>query len=110
MKGLRPSLRERKRYIGFEVISEKEIEKKELIREIFTSATSLYGDKGVSECSPWLISFDGKRGILRCSHRMTDEARNVLASIDRINGGPVGIRVLTISGTIKGVRKKIKGL
>lgn len=108
MKILPSSLREKKRYIVFEVLSKKEAPKQDLIREIWNSAYSLYGDVGTSKIGLWLLIFDGKRGIVRCARDKTEEVRAILAAISRVNEDCVGISVLSVCGTIKGTKKFFK--
>jgi ribonuclease P/MRP protein subunit POP5 len=115
---LPPSLRERKRYLVCEVISEREIDKRELLKEIRDSTYSLYGDVGASESRIWLIEYDKKKdadtstdvgvGILRCAHDKVEEVRAALACIHSVNEARVGIRVVGISGTIKGATRLTK--
>jgi len=108
-----PTLRERRRYIVFEVMSEREIDKRELLKEIWNSVYSLYGDVGASKSKIWLIGYDEKkgtdigigRGILRCAHDKVEEVRAALACIHSVNDARVGIRVIGISGTIKGATR-----
>ncbi|NMX21289.1 hypothetical protein C5S30_02390 [ANME-1 cluster archaeon GoMg4] len=111
---LPPSLRERRRYLLFEVLCEREIDKRELLKEIWNSLYSLYGDVGASESKVWLIEYHkredansssgggGGVGILRCAHNKVEEVRASLACIHSINDARIGIRVIKISGTIKG--------
>ncbi|CAG0968498.1 hypothetical protein METP3_01290 [Methanosarcinales archaeon] len=101
-----PTLREKKRYIAFEINSEKTINRQELVREISNSIISLFGDKGASEINPSLMSFEGRFGILRCNREKTNETRAGLACINNIHGILVSIHVLGISGTIKGATEK----
>ena len=101
-----PTLREKKRYIAFEIMSEKTMNRQELVREILNSMISIYGDKGASEINPSLMSFDGKYGILRCEREKRVETRAGLACINNIHGIRVSILVLGISGTIKGATEK----
>ncbi|MHC1611017.1 MAG: Rpp14/Pop5 family protein [Candidatus Methanospirareceae archaeon] len=106
---LPPSLRERRRYLRFEVISEREIDKRELLKAIWDSLYGLYGDVVASESKIWLIEYHkGEKngvGILRCAHDKTDEVRASLACIHSVNGAQVGIRVIKTSGTIKGATR-----
>lgn len=102
---LPPSLRGRRRYLVFEVISEREIDKKALLKEIWNSVYSLYGDAGASESRIWLMEYDGGEGILRCAHDKVEEVRAALACIHSVNETRVGIRVIGISGTIKGATR-----
>jgi ribonuclease P/MRP protein subunit POP5 len=103
-----PSLRERRRYLLFEVLCEREIDKRDLLKEIWDSIYSLYGDVGASEIKVRLIEYQNGEermngvGILRCAHDKVEEARASLACIHSVNGARVGIRVIKISGTIKG--------
>ena len=55
-----PTLREKKRYIAFEINSEKLIYRQELVREISNSMISLFGDTGASQIRPALMSFEGR--------------------------------------------------
>ena len=115
---LLPSLRERRRYLRFTVIGEREIDKRELMKEIWNSIYSLYGDVGASECKLWLIEYrsstEGRNevgqssgsGILRCAHNKVEEVRASLACIHSVNGARVGIRVIRTSGSIKGVSRR----
>jgi ribonuclease P/MRP protein subunit POP5 len=107
MKVLPPTLREKKRYIIFEVCCKEKIESKELIKEILSSTRSLYGDLGMSKFNLWLISFDGRSCIIRCARDKTEDVRAALAAIDRINDQSIGISVLGISGTINGAKKRL---
>jgi ribonuclease P/MRP protein subunit POP5 len=112
-----PSLRERRRYLLFEVMSEREIDKRELMKEIWNSMYSLYGDVGASESKLWLIEYhtneqqnkkDAKSsvGILRCAHDKVEEVRASLACIHSVNDARVGIRVMRTSGSIKGASRR----
>jgi ribonuclease P/MRP protein subunit POP5 len=119
---LPPTLRERRRYLAFELISEREIDKRELLKEIRDSIYSLYGDTGASESKMWLIEYsknedaDGGTdrcrgvGILRCAHNKVEEVRAALACIHSASGVRLGIRVIGISGTIKGATRLTIGI
>ena len=101
-----PTLREKKRYLAFEINSDKIINRQELVREVSNSIISLFGDKGASEINPSLMSFEGRFGILRCAREKTNETRAALACINNIRTIRVSIHLLGISGTIKGATEK----
>lgn len=103
---LPPSLRERRRYILFEVMHEREItiDKRELLKAIWDSVYSLYGEVGASECRLWLIEYNKGVGILRCANGKVEEVRASLSCVHSVKGVQVGIRVKKISGTIRGAR------
>jgi ribonuclease P/MRP protein subunit POP5 len=102
-----PSLRDRRRYLVFELMSEREIDKWALLKEIRDSVFSLYGDVGVSESKIRLMEYtredtDRGMGILRCAHDKVEEVRAALACIHSANEARLSIRVIGTSGTIKG--------
>ncbi len=101
-----PTLRDKKRYIAFEIASGQTINRQQLFNEILTSFGSLFGDVGCSETALQLLSFDGKYGIIRCAREKTRETRAALACINSIRGFRVSILVMGISGTIKGATEK----
>lgn len=105
MKTLPSSMREKKRYLLFEILCEGEIDRQQFIREMWRSASSLYGDAEVSRLDLWLTSFNGNKGIIRCAHDKTEEVRALLAAISSINGNQAGIRVLKTSGTINTLKE-----
>ncbi|MHC1600381.1 MAG: Rpp14/Pop5 family protein [Candidatus Methanospirareceae archaeon] len=108
---LPPSLRERRRYLLFVVMCEREIDKRDLLKEIWDSLYALYGDVGASESKVWLIKYHKSEdtnsgiGILRCAHNKVEEVRASLACIHSVNDTRVSIRVIKTSGTIKGVTR-----
>ncbi len=106
MKRLPPSLRKKRRYLAFDVMSTGKIGRDDFISDLRLASQSLLGDVGASQCDLWLIDFDGHRGILRCARDKTTLARAVLATINKVGRASVGARVLGISGTIKGATEK----
>ncbi len=101
-----PTLRDKKRYLAFEVTSEQTVNRQRLVNEILDSAASLFGDKGISEINPRLMSYDGRFGIIRCAREKTQETRTALACINNVRRIRISILVLGISGTIKGATEK----
>jgi len=101
-----PTLRDKKRYLAFEITSEKPLNRQELNKEILSSIGSLFGDSGCSEINPALMSYDGKFGIIRCMRDRTRELRAALACLNKSHGIRISILVLGISGTIKGATEK----
>ncbi len=106
MKILPPTLREKKRYLVFELVSEKNVQREDLIREIFSCANLLIGDVGSSECNLRLLKYENSKGIIRCNYLMTDTVRAVLATVNSIAGAPVLIYVMGISGTVAKATEK----
>jgi len=112
-KILPPSLRGRKRYIAYHIISQEKILFQDLINTIWHSLLNLLGELGTSETDLWIIkdSYDENKqmGILRCSHTSVEQLRAALALIDRIGDIRVIVKVLGVSGSIKATKMKFFG-
>lgn len=106
MKRLLPSLRAKKRYLAFELISEGPVSRSDLIKEIMYSASSLLGDVTASECDIKVLGFEGWKGIIQCSHTKVKETRASLATLTRVNGKMATLHVLGTSGTVKRATEK----
>ena len=106
MRSWLPVLRDRRRYIAFELEAEYGIERKDLLGEVYSSQMSLLGDIGASEDQLVLVAFDGRFGLIRCSHKRVEECRAVLATVSSVGSTRVAIRVRGVSGTIKAATEK----
>lgn len=106
MKRLLPSLRAKKRYLAFELISEVSVSRNDLVKEVMSSASSLLGDVTTSECDIKMLGFEDWKGIIQCSHTKVKETRASLATLTRINGKRATLHVLGTSGTVKRATEK----
>jgi ribonuclease P/MRP protein subunit POP5 len=107
-KQLLPSLRERNRYIAFEIISDSDIARKDVVKAIWNSALQFLGELGASKTSIWVMDWDDKmkNGILKVNHKSVDDVRAAMALLKGINGGRAIFHVRGISGTVKKARGK----
>ncbi len=110
MKILPSTLREKKRYIAFELISEEPVEYSDLEAAIWNTMLDFLGEDGVSKTSVWLMKdlWDGNKqmGIISCNHKSVQEVIATLGLIDRFGDNRITFKILKISGTIKGAGKK----
>ncbi len=114
LKILPPHLRNKKRYLAFEVLSEKPLNRDEVISLIWGASGSLYGSCGVSRFDLWVVKVwkcnsSGQniiKGILRCNREEVDSIRSVLPIINHFKGKRVVFHTLGVSGTIKSARRK----
>jgi len=83
---------------------------KELMDAVWSAISKLYGEYGASRTGLTLIDYDVERriAVVRILHTAVDMVRAALASITKIDDKPVAIHVLTVSGTIRALYKKIK--
>ena len=112
-KPLPPSLRARRRYIAYQVISEGKFIFQDLVNSIWHSLLNLLGELGTSQADVWVardIYDESKQiGIIRCAHDNVEQVRTALALIERIGDVRVIVKVLGISGSIKATRMKFFG-
>ena len=111
MKVLPPTARKKHRYVKFQVLSEYPIMYSDLDAAIWNTALDFYGEEGVAEMDMWLVKnlYDSEEqiGILRCAHTAVPAVIAGLGIIKRLGDNRVAIKILKVSGTIKGLGKKI---
>lgn len=109
-KILPPSLRTRKRYIVFKVIGERKLEFEEISNAIYGSLLEFAGELNTALARIWIIrdlwQEEKQLGILRCLHTAVELVRASMLLIDRIGDSRVAFRILGVSGTIKGAKRK----
>ena len=103
-----PSLREKKRYIGFEVISESEIDFKETKEAINSSFRRLVGDFGLAKAGMiFLKDWKNQKGIIRVANTEVDKLKAAMALVQDVSGKKVIVRSFAVSGIIEKIRKKL---
>lgn len=107
-KYLPPTLRDKHRYIAFQIIGERPFKKDEIKRAIWDASLSTLGTLGSARTKPWFIKFDEKSqtGIVRVDRKHVEELRFALTLVTEINGSKAIFRTLGVSGTIKRLKKK----
>ncbi len=108
-KKLKPvplSMRGKKRYIAFEFISKGIVGEREAWGSLEDSFFSLFGEKGVAEQRPKLVSFNPKagRGVLRCSLGHCEATKAGVLLVRLVGEKPVVPRIFSVSGSLKKAR------
>jgi len=111
IKPMLPSLREKKRYLAFEVISNESIEKFFHISEaIWESCLSYLGTLGVANSGIWLLpdmwNKETQRGLIKISHKQVHNVKAALTLIKKINRQNVIVKSLGVSGILKKARER----
>lgn len=114
MKGLKPllpTLKEKKRYLAFEIISKSKIKAfSEISKAIWASTLSFSGTKGAARMGIWVISEkynpEKQRGLIRTGHKTMDELKASLTLIKQIEEQPVIVRSIGASGILAKAEKK----
>ncbi len=107
LKPLMPSLREKKRYIAFEVKTEGKITFSETKNAIEDKMKEFVGTLGMASAGPiFLKDWKDNRGIVRVNTKYVDHTKASLALIKEVNGKKVKIQSLNVSGIIDKLRKR----
>jgi ribonuclease P/MRP protein subunit POP5 len=108
LKILMPTLREKERYIAFQVISEEQITYSDLEAAVWNTMLDFFGEYGTSKTSLWLVKnlYDENEqiGVIRCNNKAVQEVLAILGLISRLGDIRVTFKILKISGTIKGLK------
>lgn len=113
MKPLLPSLKEKKRYLVFEVITkEKLTDFKQSLIEIKMRMNSFFGQINASKAGVQIIRHDAgsQRVLVRVGHRFVDQLRASLLFIDRLEGKRVIFRSIVVSGILDKADKIMRGV
>jgi len=102
-KYLPPTLRDKNRYIAFQLVGERPFKRDEVKKTIWEASLSTLGILGSAKAKPWFIKFDEKSqtGIVRVDRKHVEELRFALTLVTEIKGSKAIFRTLGVSGTIK---------
>jgi RNase P/RNase MRP subunit POP5 len=106
-------LRERHRYLAFELITEKKYGKEKeqvrnLERVINAELLHVLGEMGLAKVMPRLLIFNGKIGVLRTTTKGITDLRTAIALVTSFEGNPAHLRSLSTSGTIAALKRKLR--
>jgi ribonuclease P/MRP protein subunit POP5 len=100
LKPLLPTLREKKRYLAFEVINGSDLDTKEIRHSIDTAITQHLGREGMAKAGLLFVKQNKNKGVLRVSHTMLNEVRQAILFITKIQEKRVIVRSLVASGVL----------
>lgn len=107
MKILLPTLREKERYVAFQIISEEPVIYSDIEAAIWNTMMDFFGEMGTSTTSMWLIKnlYDEQKqvGVIRCNHESVPLLLTTLGLIERLGDVRVIVKISKVSGTIKGL-------
>jgi RNase P/RNase MRP subunit POP5 len=100
----------RRRYLAVEIESGETFGSKEFMDAVWSAVLRLYGEYGASRTGLTLIDYDAEKrfAVIRVTQTGLEMVRTALGSIINIGNKPVATRVLTVSGTIRALYRKIK--
>ncbi len=99
----------RRRYLALKSECTQSFDKRDVMDAIWGMVYQLFGELGASRASLSSVKGFEVEGVMvvRCSHRTLDMVRAAVAAVTEINGKSAVIRVVGVSGTLKGLRKRL---
>jgi len=103
LKPLLPSLKEKKRYLSFEVISDKQFSAESVSKAITESTLKFLGTLETGKAGLMILNdkFSNNTGVLKTNHKFVDKLRTSLTLIKDIDTKDVIMRTRIVSGTLK---------
>jgi|FLOH01.1.fsa_nt_gi ribonuclease P/MRP protein subunit POP5 len=107
VKPILPTLKEKKRYVVYEILSQKNLDKNPSI-EIVKKTKLFLGLFESAKAGLQSITYDQKlqRGVLRVSNKFVDKLKISLALINDLEDGDVAIKSIGVSGILKKAKNK----
>jgi ribonuclease P/MRP protein subunit POP5 len=102
------TLRERNRYIAFEIVCDSQVSRGEVVKAVWGSLLRFLGELGASKTSLWVMDWDEEKqqGILKVNHTSLDEVRAALTLMTEASGKSIIFRTLGVSGSVKKTKEK----
>jgi ribonuclease P/MRP protein subunit POP5 len=103
-----PTLRERNRYIAFELVCDSAVSRGEVVKAVWNALLQFLGELGASKTSLWVMDWneEKKQGVLKVNHLSVDEVRAALTLMKGFNGKHAVFRTLGVSGSVKKTKEK----
>lgn len=103
MKPFPPVLREKTRYLSFELVTEANPIKEEAIKALYGAVLDTLGKLGAAKAGFSVANYDekAKKGILTCNNKEIAYIRASLALLSRINDAEAFVRITGVSGSFK---------
>lgn len=101
--------RSKRRYIALELECSSSPSLETLADALWSATSRLYGEYGASKIGLVIIEYaaDMKIAIVRVSASAVESVRAAIASITNIEGNPMALHVIRVSGTLKSLRRKV---
>ena len=107
---LKPTLREKKRYIAFEVVSKNRLQAKDVAESVWQSCLGYLGEKGCAAAGIHFMNeqwnMEKQKGLIRVENTHVNDLKTALALIKKIGNEEIVIRSLGTSGIIKKAEEK----
>jgi len=107
LKTIPPTLRNKKRYVVFELIAEREISEFALKNSLSRLFFDLFGQYGFSHSNYSFVLFNSKtrRAIIKCRRSWKEKTKTALLFLEKIDSIACIPRIITVSGSAKKAKK-----
>ena len=114
MKRISPSLRQKKRYLVFEIVSNKKISSFEAVSSaIWQNSLAFLGELGMAKAGILILKerFNAnlQKGIIKVNNKYVDHLKSALLMIERIGNEKVILKSVGVSGILNKADKKFMG-
>ncbi len=108
LKPLRPSLKEKKRYVVYELFSETTLKSDEVIRAINDACLSFMGTLHFGKAGILILKnqMTEKNGIIRVNNKYVDYLKASLMQMTRVGDKKVSLEAKGVSGILKKAKEK----
>lgn len=107
MANLLPTLREKKRYLVYEVISESAVKQQDAEANIKIAFHEFLGDLGMAKAGiMFLKDWEKNKGIIKMGHKEVDNVKAALTLVKEINGNKAIVKSLGLSGILEKARAR----
>ena len=100
------TLREKKRYVAYEIMSDKDINQQDIKEAILSTYEKFFGRIALLQSNMKFLYTKGKKGIIKVNHKFIDHLKGVFTLIDNISNQQVIVRSLGVSGILNKARGK----
>ncbi len=108
IKPILPSLREKKRYIVYEILSDQKMSFNNIKSSINKAVLGFLGELGYAKSGLIIMDmFKNNKGVLRTNHKEVDNIKASLALIDKINNEKVIIKSNLVTGVLNKAKRLI---
>lgn len=110
LKPLIPSLRTKKRIVRVKVESDRKFNFKDLTQDLTEQLINYLGIINFGKAGIWFIKerfdYDNQELLIKVSTKHKENLIGVLSLITSIKNSPVNVKIINVSGTIKGALKE----
>ena len=114
MKAILPTLKQKKRYLAFEIRSNTKIKDFKPVSEaINTQFKACFGEFGAAQAGLLMLkekfNYPKQRGIIKVNHKHVDELKTALMMIKKIGKQNVMFKTIGVSGILNKAEKRYMG-